>query len=201
MKRFLAIAALALGLSAPALAQETTAPPQPAGPVVTLQTTMGEIQITLDPVGAPKTAAHFRGLVEKKYFNGAAVYRIEPGFVVQLGDLDAKLQYREPPLPHVPLETATNKHSRGAVAFAHADDPDSGHGTFYFDLSENSGLDATPGAPPNTTGYAVFGQVTAGMEVVDAIAAVELAPEGGPFPGKLPKEPVVVTRAFVSRGE
>ncbi len=201
MKRFLLIAALAASAAAPAFPQETTVAPQPAGPVVTLQTTMGEIQITLDRAGAPITSDHFRRLVEKKYFNGAAVYRIEPGFVVQLGDLDAKLQYREPPLPPIPLETATNHHTRGAVALAHADDPDSGHGTFYFDLSENSGLDATQGAPPNTTGYAVFGQVTAGMDVVDAIAAVELASDGGPFPGKLPKEPVVVTRAFINTEE
>lgn len=197
MNRFLAAAILVASLAAPALAQEPTAPAQPAGPVIRLTTTMGDIEITLDPAGAPKTAAHFLGLVEKQYFDGAAVYRIEPDFVVQLGDLDAELQYREPPLPPVELETATNRHSRGAVALAHADDPNSGHGTFYFDLSENSGLDANPTAAPNTTGYAVFGHVTKGMDVVDAMAAVELAPEGGPFPGKLPKEPIVVTKASI----
>lgn len=203
MKRFLALAGLAVALTGTAMAQETdthpAAPAQPAGAVVTLTTNMGNIEITLDPVGAPKTAAHFKALVEKEYFDGAAVYRIEPGFVVQLGELDADLKYRAPPLPTVPLETATNKHSRGAVALAHADEPDSGHATFYFDLAENSGLNATPGAPLNTTGYAVFGHVTAGMDVVDAIAAVELAPEGGPFPGKLPKQPVVVSKAVVTR--
>lgn len=195
MKRFLLPTMLALVMVAPALAQET---PSPSGPVITLETTMGNIEITLDPIGAPKTAAHFKGLVEKKYFDGAAVYRIEPGFVVQLGELDEKLNWREPPLPQVELETATNHHSRGAVALAHGDDPNSGHATFYFDLAENSGLDASSGAPPNTTGYAVFGHVTAGMDVVDTIAGVELAPEGGPFPGKLPKTPVVVTKAEVT---
>jgi cyclophilin family peptidyl-prolyl cis-trans isomerase len=198
MKRFLVLAALAASLSGAATAQEpTTAPVAPAGPVITLQTTMGDIEITLDPVGAPKTAAHFQELVERKYFDGAAVYRIEPGFVVQLGDLDKDLAYRHPPLPNVPLETENNRHSRGAVALARGEETDSGNSTFYFDLSDNTGLGATPGASPNTTGYAVFGHVTAGMDVVDAIAAVELAPEGGPFPGKLPKQPVVVTRAVV----
>ena len=194
MKRFLAVAILALALATPALAQEATAP------VVTLRTTMGDIEITLDPAGAPITSDHFRRLAEKGYFDGAAVYRIEPGFVVQLGDLDAKLNYRAPPLPPIPLETATNHHTRGAVALAHADDPNSGHATFYFDLSENSGLDATPGAPPNTTGYAVFGHVTKGMDIVDAIGALELAPEGGPFPGRLPKQSVVVTKAEITNG-
>jgi cyclophilin family peptidyl-prolyl cis-trans isomerase len=204
MKRIrAAIAALGLvlGLAMPGIAQEAVAPaaPPPTGAVITFETTMGTIEITLDPVGAPLTAAQFRGLVDRTYFDGAAVYRIEPGFVVQLGELDAKLEYRVPPLPTVKLETATNKHSRGAVAMAHGEDPDSGQATFYVDLSDNTGLGATEGAAPNTTGYAVFGHVTAGMEVVDAIAAVELAPEGGPFPGKLPKTPIVVTRARVTR--
>lgn len=203
MKRFLTLTLAAAALAGTALAQEPdaapVAPPDPAGPVVTLHTTMGDIEITLDPVGAPKTAAHFQALVEKQYYDGAAVYRIEPGFVVQLGDLDKDLKYRHPPLPNIPLETENNRHSRGAVAMARGEETDSGNSVFYFDLSENAGLGATPGAPPNTTGYAVFGKVTSGMEIVDAIAAVELAPEGGPFPGKLPKQPIVVTKAVVSK--
>jgi peptidyl-prolyl cis-trans isomerase A (cyclophilin A) len=199
MKRFLAYAAMAASLTGAALAQDVTAQPQPAGAVITLHTTMGDIEVTLDPAGAPQTAAQFLGLVKSGHYDGAAVYRIEPGFVIQLGDLDAKLDYRAPPLPPIPLETATNKHSRGALSLAHADDPDSGQSTIFISLAENSGLDATPGAPPNTTGYAVFGRVTAGMGVVDAIAGVALAPEseGGPFPGKLPKEAVIVTQAVV----
>lgn len=202
MKRFLALAAIAVSLAGAAIAQETDAPapaPDPAGPVVTLHTTMGDIVITLDPAGAPKTAAHFKALVEKKYYDGAAVYRIEPGFVVQLGDLDKDLKYRHPPLPNIPLETENNRHTRGAVAMARGDETDSGNSVFYFDLSENAGLGATPGAPPNTTGYAVFGHVTSGMDIVDAIAAVELAPEGGPFPGKLPAQPIVVMKAVVTQ--
>jgi len=219
MKRFLALAVLAIGLSGAAFAQEPTTPdaaapeaaavepaavvepaePQFTGPVIVLHTTMGDIEVTLDPVGAPKTAAQFLALVKSGHYNGAAVYRIERGFVIQLGDLDAKLKYRAPKRPPVPLETENNKHSRGALSLAHGDDPDSGQSTIFISLGENSGLDATPGAPPNTTGFAAFGRVTAGMDVVDAIAAVELAEEGGPFPGKLPKEPVVVTKAEIAR--
>lgn len=204
MKQIFA-ASLFLAASGVATAQQTpAATPQPqttqwVGPEVTLQTTMGDIVITLDTVGAPKTSAQFLGLVKSGHYDGAAFYRIEPGYLIQLGDLDTKLEYRAPKLPPVPLETATNRHARGAVALAHADDPNSGQSTFYIDLGENAWLNTTPGAPPNTTGYAAFGHVTAGMDVAGAIGAVELAPEGGPFPGKLPKVPVVVNKAVVTK--
>ena len=197
--------ALALALSGAAWAQEASQPvlipeaPPITGPIVTLQTTMGDIVIKLDPVGAPVTAKQFLGLVKTGHYNGATVYRIEPGFIIQLGDLDQKLQYRAPKLPPIPLETATNKHTRGAVALAHAEDPNSGQSTFYIDLAENESLNAAEGAEPNTTGYAVFGHVIDGLNIVDAIAGVELSPEGGPFPGKLPKVPVTVTKALVTQ--
>jgi len=216
VKRILAVACLAFAMTGAAMAQETTvvetpvqppveevapAAPQWTGPEVTLQTTMGDIVITLDTVGAPKTAAQFLGLVKSGHYNGAVFYRIEPGFVIQLGDLDKNLKYRPAKLKHVPLETETNKHAIGAVALARADEPGSGQSTFYIDMGENSGLNATPGAPPNTTGYAVFGHVTAGFEVAQAIEAVELAPEVGPFPGKLPKVAVVVNKAVVTKAQ
>jgi len=222
MKRFLIAAGLVLALASPAIAQEAqqggqppaeTTPPVAApaiveapapvpvwtGPEVTLQTSLGDIVVVLDTVGAPKTAAQFLRLVRSGHYNGSAFYRIEKGFVIQFGDLDAKLKYRPANVPNVPLETTNNKHSRGALSLARADEPGSGQSTIFISLGENSGLDGKADAPPNTTGYAAFGHVVSGMEVVDAIAGVELAPEGGPFPGKLPKEPVVVKKAAVTR--
>jgi len=201
MKRFPAVALFTLAAGGAAFAQETPVKPQWSGPEVTLETSMGEIVVTLDTTGAPKTAQQFRTLVESGYFDGAAVYRIEPGFVIQLGDLDANLQYRDPRMPPVPLETATNRHVRGAVALARADEPGSGLATFYIDMGDNAHLNATEGAAPNTTGYAVFGHVTRGMEVAEAIEGVELAPDVGPFPGRLPKVPVILNQAVVTRAE
>jgi peptidyl-prolyl cis-trans isomerase B (cyclophilin B) len=188
-----------LMLAGTALAQIPASPvPPPVAPKVTLTTTMGIIEITLDPVGAPKTSAHMLRLFRSTQYVGAAVYRIEPGFVIQLGDLDSTWKHRWPPAPIVPnttveLETATNKHARGTVSLARADAPNSGQSTFYFDMGDNASLNATAGAPPNTTGYATFGRVTAGMEVLDAIAAVPRAPTGGPFPGKAPLVPITIT--------
>lgn len=196
MKRFLILSGALFALASVSYAQET---PQWSGPEVTLQTSLGDIVIILDTVGAPRTSAQFLGLAKSGHYDGALFYRVEPGFLIQLGDLDAKQQYRAPKLPPVPLETASNRHSLGAVGLAHADDPNSGQSTFYIDLAENSGLNADPAAAPNTTGYAAFGHVTAGMKVAEAIAGAELAPEGGPFPGKLPKAAIVVTRALVTK--
>jgi cyclophilin family peptidyl-prolyl cis-trans isomerase len=166
-------------------------------PKVTLTTTMGVIEITLDPVGAPKTSAHMLKLFQSTHYIGAAVFRIEPGFLIQLGDLDASWKHRWAPGDlmgkTVELETVNNKHGRGTVSLARADDPNSGMSTFYFDLGDNISLNATPGAPPNTTGYATFGRVTSGMEVLDAIAAAPRAATGGPFPGKAPLMPITIT--------
>jgi cyclophilin family peptidyl-prolyl cis-trans isomerase len=155
------------------------------------------IEITLDPVGAPKTSAHILRLFQSRHYVGAAIYRIEPGFLIQLGDLDTRWQHRWPPFPlmgqTVELETANTRHGRSTVSLARGDAPNSGQSTFYFDLDDNLSLNATQGAAPNTTGYATFGRVTDGMDVIDAIAAVPRAPTGGPFPGKAPLTPIVIT--------
>lgn len=177
------------------------AAPQWTGPVVVLQTTMGDIEVTLDMVGAPKTAKQFLGLAKSGHFNGGIFYRVEPGFLIQMGDLDVNLKYRAPKLGKVPLETENNKHVRGALGMAHGDDPNSGQSTFFINVGENTGLGATAGAPPNTTGFAAFGHVTAGMDVVDAINAVERTDKGGPFPGALPKVPVIVKKAVITKAE
>src|SRR5262245_25567814 len=103
MKRFLVLAGMMAGLSGMAAAQAPGAPlpaaPQWVGPEVTLRTSMGDIVVTLDTVGAPKTSAQFLGLVKSGHYDGAVFYRVEPGFLIQLGDLDAKLEYRAPKLP------------------------------------------------------------------------------------------------------
>lgn len=171
--------------------------PEMTGPQIVLQTSMGDITMVLDTAGAPITSAHFLKNVTAKHYDGAAFYRIEPGFLIQLGDSDATGKYRPPKFKPIPLETATTKHSKYAVGLAHGDDPNSGQTTFYIDLADNPGLNATEGAAPNTTGFTAFGKVTAGFDVVEAIAAVERAPTGGPFPGKLPLTPVFIKKAVV----
>jgi cyclophilin family peptidyl-prolyl cis-trans isomerase len=186
-------------LLAAAAAAHAQTPPAPPPPRVTFDTTMGRVVIEMDPVGAPKTTAHMLRLFRSRHYVGASLFRVEPGFLIQTGDLDANLVYRAPPrgTGTVQLETATNRHKRGGVALAHGDDPNSGSTSFYFELADNAHLNADPAAPPNTTGYAVFGQVVEGMDVLDRIAAVERHPSNGPFPGKLPLTPIVITAVRV----
>jgi len=200
LRRALLSVAFALALTGAAVAQEAPAPatPPPPAPRVTFETTMGAITIEMDTVGAPRTSAHMLRLFKTRHYVGAAIFRVEPDFLIQLGDLDANLVYRQPPYPaNVALETATNKHMRGGVALAHGDDPNSGRSSFYFELADNPHLNARPDAPPNTTGYAVFAKVVEGMDVLDRIAKVERDPTKGPFPGMLPKTPIVITRVTV----
>jgi peptidyl-prolyl cis-trans isomerase A (cyclophilin A) len=197
LRRALSAAILIAALAGAASAQEG-AQVEPAAPRVTLHTTMGEVEITLDPIGAPKTSAHMLRLFKGKHYAGASVFRVEKDYLIQMGDLDIDLNYRRPPIGYVELETANNSHGRGKVALARDDAPNSGRSSFYIDLAKNSHLNADPAAAPNTTGYAVFGRVTKGMDVVDAIARVELDAEKGPFPGKLPKTPIVIQRVTVT---
>lgn len=196
------LAGFTLAFAGAASAQElSTAPsaaPEAPGPQIVLQTSMGDITMVVDEAGAPITSAHFLKNVRAKHYDGAAFYRIEPGFLIQLGDSDVTGKYRPPKYPAIPLETATTKHSKYAVGLAHGDDPNSGNTTIYIDLADNPGLNAKEGAPPNTTGFTAFGKVIAGFEVVEAIAAVERAPTGGPFPGKLPATPVFIKKAVVT---
>jgi cyclophilin family peptidyl-prolyl cis-trans isomerase len=190
MKRRDVVAGLAMTAASAGNATQAVAMEIP--PRVILDTSMGVIELTMDPVGAPKTTAHMLRLFQSRHYVGAAIFRVEPGFLIQLGDLDADLKHRWPPGGTVELETVNNRHFRGAVALAHGEDPNSGQSSFYFDLAENASLNADPDAPPNTTGFAVFARVSQGMEVLDAIAAVERDPTRGPFPGMLPQVPIVI---------
>ncbi|HVY02259.1 MAG TPA: peptidylprolyl isomerase, partial [Caulobacterales bacterium] len=127
MKRRLMLAGMGMFMAGAASAQEMSVSPPPAappaGPQIVLQTSMGDITVELDPVGAPITSAHFLKNVKAGHYNGAAFYRIEPGFLIQLGDSDATGKYRPPKFKPIPLESATTKHAKYKLGLAHGDDP------------------------------------------------------------------------------
>jgi cyclophilin family peptidyl-prolyl cis-trans isomerase len=168
-----------------------------AGIGATLETSMGNIVIELDPVHAPRSVANFIRYVNEKEFDNTLFYRVEPGFVIQGGSYGADGMYR-PTHDPIPLE-ANNalRNVRGAVSMARTDNPNSADAEYFIVLQDTPALDHQPGDPGNTTGYAVFGHVVEGMDVVDRIAMV---PRGGtgPFPAAAPTTPVVIRRVFLS---
>jgi peptidyl-prolyl cis-trans isomerase A (cyclophilin A) len=193
----------------PAAAQEAAAPPAaPAPQAVTqalsnppmvgqkllLNTSMGDITIQLDEVRAPKSVANVLRYVRNKHYDNTAFYRVAKGFVIQMGSWDAKGKGR-PPLPGVvPLESNNGlSNLRGTVALGREEAPDTAKAEFYINLADNTPLDHKPDDPGANTGYAVFGQVIAGMDVVDAIGNVPVG-DNGPMPGQAPIDPILVKK-------
>ena len=210
--------AFSLFLAAPVLAQEQApAPPadangaaaaQPApqavtpapsnppmtGPKLLISTSMGDITLQLDSVRAPKSVANVLRYVKEKHYDNTAFYRVAKGFVIQMGSFDANGKGRGVHPGGVPLEANNGlSNLRGTVALGRADAPDSATAEFYINLADNTPLDHKTDDPANTTGYAVFGQVDSGMDVVDAIGQVPTG-DNGPMPGQAPVTPIVVKK-------
>ena len=162
-----------------------------------IQTSLGTISIALDAQHAPQTVANFIRYANEKHFDGTVIYRVVPGFVLQMGSYDANGAPR-PTHAGIPLEANNGvSNIRGSVAMARSDDPSSATAEFFISLSDNSAsLDHAASDTANTTGYAVFGHVTGGMDVADKIAAVPLGGVG-PFAGAAPLVPVVIEKVSV----
>ncbi len=162
------------------------------------ETSLGNITVALDAAHAPRAAANFIAYAREGHFDGTVFYRVVPGFVIQMGSTDADGNPRPVHAP-IPLESANGlKNLRGTLSMARSDDPGSATAEFFINLSDNPDLDPTAGADPNTTGYAVFGHVTDGMDVVDKIAASVLHGGKGPFPDAAPAFPVIVTKVTIT---
>ncbi|WP_236251038.1 peptidylprolyl isomerase [Jeongeupia sp. HS-3] len=161
-----------------------------ANPQVELVTNKGKIVLELYPEKAPATVANFLQYVKDKHYDSTIFHRVVAGFVVQGGGFDAKMNQKATRAP-VKNEAqaafkAGLKNDRGTVAMARTNDPNSASSQFYVNLKNNDFLN-WPGS--DGFGYAVFGKVVAGLDVVDKIAAVKT------MPGDAPLEPVVLQSA------
>lgn len=146
----------------------------PTAPVVVLQTSLGEIDIQLDPANAPLSTANFLAYVDKKSYDGTIFHRIIRGFVVQGGGFKPGLQPIDT-LP--PIRNEANNHIpnlRGSISMARTADPNSATSQFFLNLEDNSSLDANPGS----AGYAVFGKIIKGLDVLDRMAQVPTTTRG-----------------------
>lgn len=135
---------------------------------VIFETSRGNFTVELDEAAAPITVKNFLRYVDEGFFDGTIFHRVIPGFMIQGGGLTADLAQKR---THAPIENeATNglKNKRGTLAMARTNDVNSATAQFFVNLVDNGFLDHKPG----NYGYAVFGRVTGGMEVIDAIAQV-----------------------------
>lgn len=190
---------LATALAATAFAAGLCAAPAVCQPEARIETSLGTITVLLEDAKAPVTVANFIRYAKKGHFNGTQIYRIVPGFVVQTGSMGADGKWKASAKP-IALETATGlSNKRGTLAMARDEKPATAEAEFFINLADTNAqaLDAKAGAAPNTTGYAVFGTVTSGMDVVDAIAKVPLGGKKGPFPDNYPKTPIVIKKVTI----
>ncbi len=159
----------------------------PSYPQVEIRTTEGSIVLELNGKRAPLTVAHFLQLVENGFYRGTVFHRIVRDFVIQGGGYDARYALKEPD-GTVPNESGNGlSNERGTVAMARTNDPHSANTQFFINLADNTQLDPQP----ERWGYAVFGAVIHGMDVVDDIATLPTGP-GGPFPSEVPTLSVII---------
>ena len=140
-------------------------------PLVRIQTSLGDMVVQLDATRAPLSVKQFLTYVKERYYDGSGFYRVVPGFVIQGGDFNSDLSYRKPKHPSIPNEAGNGfNNQRGSIAMARDDDPHSANSTFYINVADNT---RRLGPRPDRWGYAVFGQVVEGLDVMDKIAAVQ----------------------------
>lgn len=163
-------------------------------PVIKFQTTMGDIVVELDAEKAPVTVENFVQYVKDGQYDGVIFHRVIPNFMIQGGGFDADMNQKATRAPIRNEADNGLKNDKYTIAMARTPDPHSASAQFFINVKDNDFLNFT--APTvNGWGYAVFGKVTEGFEVVDAIASVKTG-NRGPY-GDVPLEPVVITRAEV----
>ncbi|WP_114239413.1 peptidylprolyl isomerase [Dyella sp. C9] len=199
MTRFLLAALLLLSpsvLLAQAAKPATPAPAAVAHPEVVMHTSEGDITIELYPDKSPKSVANFLQYVRDGFYSGTVFHRAILGYLVQGGLYTRDLQAKRT-RSAIPSEADNGlSNVRGTVAVARGADPNSGTSQVFFNLVDNRRLDFVGNQSGLTWGYAVFGKVVKGMDVVDKIGG--LPTRGlGPFAGDVPNPLVVIDSAYV----
>ena len=164
--------------------------------LVTISTSAGDIHLELDADNAPITVANFLKLAEDGYYTGTIFHRIIEGFMVQGGGLDENMTPK--PTNTDPIQNEANnglKNDRGSIAMARTMDPHSATGQFFINHKDNDFLNHTSETSQGW-GYAVFGSVVDGMDVVDQIALGTTSTVGGY--ADAPLEPTVINSVTVS---
>jgi peptidyl-prolyl cis-trans isomerase A (cyclophilin A) len=184
MKTRLAVALVAATLCLPAWAQK-----------VKLSTSLGDIVVELDREKAPKTVDNFLQYVKSGHYDGTIFHRVIENFMIQGGGMKADMSEKATRAP-IPLESRSGlTNDRGTLAMARTPDPNSATAQFFINVKDNPFLDQANARDGN--GYAVFGKVVSGMDVVDKIKAVPVTNKGGHQ--NVPTTPVTLKKASLEK--
>jgi cyclophilin family peptidyl-prolyl cis-trans isomerase len=156
---------------------------------VLLKTSKGAIEIELDSAKAPVTVANFLKYVDARYYDGLTFHRVIADFMIQAGGYDENMTERATKAPIVNESKNGLANVVGSVAMARLNDPDSATAQFFINVANNAQLDYRAGHP----GYTVFGHVTSGMDIVQAIAAVKTGSANNME--DVPVQPVIIISA------
>ncbi|MEO1014753.1 MAG: peptidylprolyl isomerase [Pseudomonadota bacterium] len=183
MKFFAAVFAFVAFVALPAQAADASH--------VQVKTSKGVFVFELNAEAAPKTVANFLQYVEDGHYQRSIFHRVVKGFVVQGGGYSQYFNER-PTRDPVPYEGDNGlSNVRGTIAMARTRNPNSATAQWYVNLKDNTNLDHLENDIGVRPGYTVFGKVVDGLEVIDAIGAVETG-EGGPFPAEVPQETILI---------
>jgi peptidyl-prolyl cis-trans isomerase A (cyclophilin A)/peptidyl-prolyl cis-trans isomerase B (cyclophilin B) len=165
-----------------------------ADPQVDIKTNVGTIRLELYPAKTPKTVANFLQYVRDGHYNGTVFHRVIDGFMIQGGGFEGDYKQKKT-RPAIVNEAQSGvkgglKNEVGTIAMARTADPNSATAQFFINVGDNAFLNwGDPRSDGN--GYAVFGKVSSGIDVVMKIAKTPTG-AGGPFPRDVPKQPVVI---------
>jgi cyclophilin family peptidyl-prolyl cis-trans isomerase len=190
MQKHLALWLCLLTLAVPTLAAEPAA--KSANPQVRLTTNLGVIELELDAQKAPKTVANFLQYIDNGFYNGTIFHRVIPGFMIQGGGMLPGMKEKPTQAPIANEADNGLKNLAGSIAMARTMDPDSASAQFFINTVDNPPLDHRAKTMPGW-GYAVFGKVTKGMDVVKKIEAVATGSAG--MHQDVPVKDVVIVKA------
>ncbi|MBF0219275.1 MAG: peptidylprolyl isomerase [Gammaproteobacteria bacterium] len=198
MKNYLSLFIATLLLCSSAVTAENsdsaaTPPPAAANPQLEISTSEGKITIELFADKAPQSVANFLSYVDEKFYDGTIFHRVIDNFMVQGGGFDSDFQQKPTRAPVANEADNGLKNLTGTLAMARTADPQSATAQFYINVANNNFLDFRE-KTPRGWGYAVFGTVTSGMDVVAKIKSAKTG-AAGPFPSDVP-QPVVVIESI-----
>ena len=176
------------------VASQGLAQTAPAPVKVKMSTSMGDILIELDANKAPKSVENFVKYVQDKHYEGTIFHRVMDGFMIQGGGFTTDMG-QKPVRSPIALESNNGlKNDRGTIAMARTNVPNSATAQFFINVVDNSSLNAPL---PDGYGYAVFGKVTAGMDVVDKIRTTAVANKAGH--ANVPVTPITINKVTIEK--